>query len=821
MRLISFNRAAAISALALNVVQLSAFQHSPLSSSWKQTSLKLSDKVSEYTEVEQSDEEPAEPVKRKRIEFSNYVDPYENVPPYVDPYENESSRPSSSKTSSSQTTPEPPQTTKFSSPHEYTNLPPSNFPLTIHHDQAKTRHPQSTIPLLTVRVGDPALARKKWKKRRRSNSPILIPCTILGLADRQRALVWNIVQLLYRYGDMLSLLSSEDGWITDNSHVKARSGDRTKGTDGWHKNRSEVRQGTQLRNSYLGLSVTNMIRLYERDYGGSLLEHAKNLGHERIGDFLQYLFANDRQLQYDYQAQLLETKSSKNSSAAQRFIGIPSLSKYKARQLASQHCACTIQIDSENMTHTKGLTKTKTTVVDEDDPKSSSKIIQELPLTAAIRLNHDQQIFHKLKEGDVVQTYVSEFDEIGSDEGSPLLTVTLEPPKQQARRSVKPSPQQISRDVPKEDVIPYRTMEHKIDDVRVGDGPFMATIVKISYSAGSAFVDAGIGRRMGRNSHGGNGKKMTHVLGMLRFGDLDLLQKVEEVAVVEMDEDDEEEMLMNQFVEKFDDDEGNEKDDEDDDDDEDEFDDGEEGEIVEDITEMFQLSEDGMLMSQDGKAITMLGIDEGDDSFDEDDEEDELFEDMTPSERLAAIGDMLAEEEGGIKPEGSATKTIVSTTQMTLKDRIKSLQKGQEIPIYIKSVSKQSGRYMVTCNPDDVVGKAGKVLKQESLVEKRLKKLNKKKRSSKSNVLDSIQDLAGMECNGIIKAKSKTGNWFYVKPTDGDSAMIDELPVGVATLNTEQESTLSLLKAGDSVRVRLEGIDENRGQLSMVLLEQI
>ena len=53
--------------------------------------------------------------------------------------------------------------------------------------------------VVQVQVGDLALARKAWKKRRRSGSPLLIPCSVLNV-DRQSMVRWNLIFLLEKFG---------------------------------------------------------------------------------------------------------------------------------------------------------------------------------------------------------------------------------------------------------------------------------------------------------------------------------------------------------------------------------------------------------------------------------------------------------------------------------------------------------------------------------------------------------------------------------------------------------------------------------------------
>lgn len=53
--------------------------------------------------------------------------------------------------------------------------------------------------VVQVQIGDLALARKAWKKRRRTGSPLLVPCSVLNV-DRQSMVRWNLIYLLEKFG---------------------------------------------------------------------------------------------------------------------------------------------------------------------------------------------------------------------------------------------------------------------------------------------------------------------------------------------------------------------------------------------------------------------------------------------------------------------------------------------------------------------------------------------------------------------------------------------------------------------------------------------
>lgn len=136
----------------------------------------------------------------------------------------------------------------------------------------------------------------------------------------------------------------------------------------------------------------------------------------------------------------------------------------------------------------------------------------------------------------------------------------------------------------------------------------------------------------------------------------------------------------------------------------------------------------------------------------------------------------------------------------------KRLQIGDSLRVYVKSVSKQSSQLKVTMDPS-IQGKKAKDLKKETLARKKLSRL-----SDQLGGLERISSLHGEEIKGTVKAMSNTGNWLYVQPTGLD------LPVGIATLADDDDTTFA---QGDAVRVRLLGVDETRGQLSMEIVSKL
>jgi predicted RNA-binding protein with RPS1 domain len=131
---------------------------------------------------------------------------------------------------------------------------------------------------------------------------------------------------------------------------------------------------------------------------------------------------------------------------------------------------------------------------------------------------------------------------------------------------------------------------------------------------------------------------------------------------------------------------------------------------------------------------------------------------------------------------------------------------GDEVTVFVKSVSKNSGQFSLTMDASAQL-KSPQDLKRESEVTKRLSRLSKQ-----LGGFDQIQQLYGKECDGLVKATSNTGDWHYVEPS------LENVPIGVAFV---PESIDEPLARGDGVRIQIQGVDEERGQLSMRILRRL
>ena len=632
----------------------------------------------------------------------------------------------------------------------------------IQIQQPKQQLPESAslLPgqIVTIRIGDTSLARKAWKKRRRSGSPILVPCTITSI-NRELMIKYNILNLLHRFGQ-----------TSDNQKI--------------------------LEQRYnLVLSVGALVKLYKYRLGGDLLHHARALGHETIVAYLRSVFDEDfvrengvdlvrikHELVLASSLSLRLARESAYKATFVQFLDGHSIESSKSSDDDDDDDDVDNQPDINSMSHS-GTTfqianqKDKYQTIASMDPS----IIQ--PLSAAVRIAHADEVSTRIVTGMELNAFVHSY-EIEGDNGSPLLICAIDPPREQIREQIKRRDyvrKQLSTKNQNDLVKGFDNGQTIIDlkQLKTGEGPFKATVVNVSERSQAAFVDLGVSRNLGKKQGGGKAR----VLGMLRFEDFNVshtttareeLSSSEEVALIEsciqegIDSDDLEEIIEE-----------------------------------EDVSGLFSMDENGniILIDPDSDSKTILGSIhdeiEGDDNDDDDDDDDNIFSGMSPEERLASIGDMLSGDDESEKPESAFVKVNDAG------DR--SIQVGDEIDVYVRVVSPQSGRFMVTT--DNNVKKL-KEVKKEREAEKRLERLSSKLGGEKG--LDHILSYVGNEMEGEIKAKSKTGDWYYVQPICEDG-----LPVGIGPCANDIDEPL---KAGDKVRVCIDGIDYTRGQLKLTIL---
>ena len=596
---------------------------------------------------------------------------------------------------------------------------------------------------IQLQIGNLDLARKAWKKRRRSGSPMLIPCSILS-TDRKSMVTSNLFFLLRKFGKPMA---------------EQEMNERPDG----------------FKSHHIAITLPELSRWYKSHLRASLTHHANVLGFKTAAELIKSVIT----------PQIEEELGIKLWTVGKHSWVVARISRMRGQRLAAQSPLLQfIEGSNDIMMHT-GKTRVKTDV----GPGSYSLE----PMSAALRVSQRSIDTGAVSTGSIHQGSFAGVDPMG-DGGAPLLKVSLNTP---AEIQVRKSSPRISPG------LNGKALELNLHHLKPGQGPFKGNVVHISGRSGAAFVDIGVGRSI-KNQASDDKKGMVRVLGMLRFDDLvrDLSSSAEEFMEEADDEVDRVEEALNAM--HYDTDDGVDETAEiegdmlsdftvddlfDADDDEQEGDDDDdEEEVVEDISHLVTL-EDGKYTFRDpdsGEVIDLGGDFDDDDGIVVDDEKDDFFAGLTPSERLERLSEIMDDDDVGTQ-QGATT-----------------LQIGDSIDVYIQAVSKQSGRFMVTTRSS---GPSMKVLKQESKSNKNLERLL----VSFDGDINNIMKLVGDEGEGIVKAISKTGDWLYVEP------QFRGLPVGVAQLASDM--TLESLSEGDSVRIRVDGVDEARGQLALTVLE--
>jgi hypothetical protein len=381
---------------------------------------------------------------------------------------------------------------------------------------------------LPIQIGSIALARKAWKKRRRSYSPILVPCSLLSI-PHQSAVRNNIVYLVHKYGD--NIQQSED--IA----------------------RSALLGGGKGGGAGVVLSVRDLKKLYNHLLGGSLTQHAAALtGQNSIAVLLDEMMDTHTKIKYGVEV------IGNDDTDENDILVVSSLPKRRAREWVSNVALAQVSTDlgegkedkvgvnQSTMKHT-GMVRVRRQIPSKknDEAKPRKRWSME-PLGAALRIaqqrsngdnnsgtgettkssNSDNLEF--MLEGETRFAHVLQYDGVGDGDGSPLLTLCLDPPKgalleKKARRSTIQRQQEVRDEkiqLMDQGILSHAAPEHMLGDVSVGDGPFAARIVRVSSRSNSVFVDIGVGREKGKNAGGG----MVQVLGMLRFDDIEANKNV-------------------------------------------------------------------------------------------------------------------------------------------------------------------------------------------------------------------------------------------------------------------------------------------------------
>ena len=357
---------------------------------------------------------------------------------------------------------------------------------------------------LRIRVGDVAQSRKAWKKRRRNASPILIPCSVLGV-DRTDMVRRNVITILNMIGEeMVDVAPGADGGVPP-----------------------------------LGATAGKIGRAYKRRLYGDLHKHALDMGHDTVESLLRSLFDPDSDLE-----------NSSNSHGVRTFVeprhgnlvlctsSTSYPSKHQARSLASLAGMVQVRCPEDDNGNNNMMVHTGTSYVripSSVGPGKLPRYTSEL-LGSALRVEASSQTRYMM--GDEFDAYVYDYNEKG-DNGCPLLTLT---PEDESRRILRgrgggtrralssfSTEEALGRDWDDAfaDIGGNKVVVNdgsssslrELSDLKIGDGPLNATIVAISSRSGALFVDVGVGRRRGKK-YGGSGGGVIKVLGMLRFEDI-------------------------------------------------------------------------------------------------------------------------------------------------------------------------------------------------------------------------------------------------------------------------------------------------------------
>ena len=228
---------------------------------------------------------------------------------------------------------------------------------------------------LRIQIGDVSASRKAWKKRRRNSSPILIPCSILGI-NREWMVRWNVMTLLHQVGEESP---AADGAVA-------------------------------ITSGKLG-------RAYKKRLGGDLQAHADALGYETVESLLQALF--DERIQAEYGVSTFVEPNHGN------LMLTTALTRRQARSFSNS--AGMVQFrpevdDNQKMIHT-GLASVRLSSSIGRMPKFTQEV-----LGAALRVSPYDEAAEKYQQGDEFNAFVYAYEGAGDNE-SPLLVLTADDPR--------------------------------------------------------------------------------------------------------------------------------------------------------------------------------------------------------------------------------------------------------------------------------------------------------------------------------------------------------------------------------------------------------
>lgn len=319
---------------------------------------------------------------------------------------------------------------------------------------------------LRIQIGDVSSSRKAWKKRRRNSSPILIPCSILGM-NREWMVRWNVMTLLHQVGEESN---AADGAVA--------------------------------------ISSGKLGRAYKKRLGGDLQSHADALGYASVESLLQALF--DERVQAEYGVSTFVEPTHGN------LMLMTALTRRQARNFSNSAGMVQFRPDevdeNQKMIHT-GLASVRLSSSIGRMPKFTQEV-----LGAALRVSPYDEAAEKYQQGDEFNAFVYSY-EVAGDNESPLLVLTADDPRGKGialggTGTFGSSTRVFKR---RNTNFQHDTYERELSNLSAGEGPISANVVAVSSHSNAVFVDCGVGRKRGKKYGGGT----TKVLGMLRLEDIE------------------------------------------------------------------------------------------------------------------------------------------------------------------------------------------------------------------------------------------------------------------------------------------------------------
>lgn len=232
-----------------------------------------------------------------------------------------------------------------------------------------------------IQAGDISLAHKVWKKRRRSESPLLVPCSILSV-DRFSSIRWNILYLTKKFG----------------------SSSRSSG------------KSTRI-------SLRDLVARHRTHLKCSLTRQAASLGYNTTRDLVVALFPPH--VQEHYEVCLLHGASAEDPLS----LEVPWSRRNSQLRAAS---AAVLQFafnDETSMLQHTGFARRQTRAVNGDE---ITQLYSLRPLSAALRV--PLGTLDQIESNSRHTAFVLDYDSSG-DSSEPLIVFALEPSRNnQSRR---------------------------------------------------------------------------------------------------------------------------------------------------------------------------------------------------------------------------------------------------------------------------------------------------------------------------------------------------------------------------------------------------